>query len=87
MFDAYAGELEGEQPIASWRRVVETRESDIVHLLASATTRWPSVSIGSYPRFELSGPEVEVVLKSEDPKALAAAVAWLEPALESALES
>ena len=85
MFDAYAGELGGEQPIASWRRLVETRESDIVHLLASATTRWPSVSLGSYPRFEASGPEVEVVLKSEDPKALAEAVAWLEPALEAAL--
>jgi len=85
MFDAYADEFKGEQPIASWRRLVETRESEIVHLLASATTRWPSVSIGSYPRFEPSGPEVEVVLKSEDPSALAEAVAWLEPALESAV--
>jgi molybdenum cofactor synthesis domain-containing protein len=85
MFDAYAGEFQGEQPIASWRRLIETRESDIVHLLASATTRWPSVSLGSYPRFEATGPEVEVVLKSEDPKALAEAVAWLEPALEEAI--
>ena len=51
-------------------------------LLASATTRWPTVSIGSYPRFEPTGPEVEVVLKSADAKALAEAVAWLEPALE-----
>jgi molybdenum cofactor synthesis domain-containing protein len=84
MFEAYAGELAGERPIASWRRVVETRESEIVHLLASATTRWPSVSLGSYPRFDASGPEVEVVLKSADPKALAEAVAWLEPALEAA---
>jgi molybdenum cofactor synthesis domain-containing protein len=83
MFDAYAGELQGELPIASWRRVVETRESDIVHLLASATTRWPSVSIGSYPRFHASGPEVEVVLKSADTAALAQAVAWLEPALQA----
>jgi molybdenum cofactor synthesis domain-containing protein len=82
MFDAYADEFRGERPIASWRRLVETRESDIVHLLASATTRWPSVSIGSYPRFEPAGPEVEVVLKSEDPAALAEAVAWLEPGLE-----
>ena len=53
--------------------------------IASSTTRWPSVSIGSYPRFEPSGPEVEVVLKSADAKALAEAVAWLEPALEDAL--
>ncbi len=85
MFDAYAGELRGKEPIASWRRLVGTRESDIVHLLASATTRWPTVAIGSYPRFEASGPEVEVVLKSADAKALAEAVAWLEPALETAL--
>jgi molybdenum cofactor synthesis domain-containing protein len=87
MFNAYADEFKGQQPIASWRRLVETRESEIVHLLASASTRWPSVSIGSYPRFEPSGPEVEVVLKSEDPGALAEAVAWLEPALESAIRA
>jgi molybdenum cofactor synthesis domain-containing protein len=83
MFDAHADEFQGEQPIASWRRLVATRESDIVHLLASATTRWPSVSIGSYPRFEPTGPEVEVVLKAADGAALADAVAWLEPALEA----
>jgi molybdenum cofactor synthesis domain-containing protein len=85
MFDAYAEQLRGKEPIASWRRLVETRESDIVHLLSSATTRWPTVAIGSYPRFQASGPEVEVVLKSADAKALAEAVAWLEPALETAL--
>ena len=39
------------------------------------------VTIGSYPRFLPDGPEVEVVLKSADAAALAAAVAWLEPAL------
>ena len=83
MFDAYADEFRGDRPIASWRRLVSTRESDIVHLLASATTRWPAVSIGSYPRFEATGPLVEVVLKSADPGALAEAVAWLEPGLEA----
>jgi nicotinamide-nucleotide amidase len=81
MFDAYADEFRGERPIASWRRTLATRESDIVHLLTSATVRWPTVSIGSYPRFTAQGPEVEVVLKSGDPKALAEAVAWLEPEL------
>src|SRR6185437_10793755 len=73
MFDAYADELRGERPIATWRRVFRTRESDIVHLLASATVRWPAVSIGSYPRFTTDGPEVEVVLKSPDAKSLDAA--------------
>jgi molybdenum cofactor synthesis domain-containing protein len=82
MFDAYADKLRGDQPISSWRRAFPTRESDIVHLLTGATVRWPHVSIGSYPRFKPEGPEVEIVLKSADPKSLAQAVAWLEPELE-----
>ena len=49
-----------------------------------ATVRWPQVRIGSYPRFLPDGPEVEIVLKSANPKTLAEAVAWLEPALEEA---
>jgi molybdenum cofactor synthesis domain-containing protein len=81
MFDAYAEELRGPQPIASWRRTLATRESDIVHVLSSATARWPSVTIGSYPSFTSQGPEVEVVAKSADPVALAEAAAWLEPEL------
>jgi nicotinamide-nucleotide amidase len=81
MFDLYAEELRGDRPIASWRRTLATRESDIVHLLTTATVRWPSVSIGSYPRFTAQGPEVEVVLKSSDARALADAVRWLEPEL------
>jgi hypothetical protein len=84
MFDLYAEELRGEQPISSWRRAYRTRESDIVGLLAGATVRWPQVRIGSYPRFLPDGPEVEIVLKSADPNKLAAAVAWLEPALDAA---
>jgi molybdopterin-biosynthesis enzyme MoeA-like protein len=81
MFDLYAQELRGEQPIAAWRRAYRTRESDIVHLLAGATVRWPQVRIGSYPRFLPDGPEVEIVLKSADSKKLAEAVGWLEPQL------
>jgi len=81
MFDLYAEELRGDEPIASWRRTLATRESDIVHLLTSATVRWPAVTIGSYPRFTSEGPEVDVVLKSSDAKALRDAVAWLEPEL------
>jgi molybdenum cofactor synthesis domain-containing protein len=86
MFDLYAEELRGEQPITSWRRSYRTRESDIVQLLSGATVRWPGVRIGSYPRFEPSGPEVEIVLKSVDAKALAEAVAWLEPSLAEVSE-
>ncbi|HZO98031.1 MAG TPA: molybdopterin-binding protein [Gaiellaceae bacterium] len=83
MFDAYADELRGPEPIAAWRRSYRTRESDIVQLLTGATVRWPQVRIGSYPRFLPEGPEVEVVLKSSDARALAEAVAWIEPALEA----
>jgi molybdenum cofactor synthesis domain-containing protein len=84
MFDHYADEFRGEHPISAWRRAYATRESEIVTVLAGATVRWPEVHIGSYPRFLPGGPEVEIVLKSEDEDALAAAVAWLEPQLATA---
>ena len=87
MFNLYAEELRGDQPISSWRRAYKTRESEIVSVLAGATVRWPQVRIGSYPRFLPDGPEVEIVLKSADPGKLAAAVAWLEPNLEAATSS
>jgi molybdenum cofactor synthesis domain-containing protein len=83
MFDRYAEQLRGDQPIAAWRRAYRTRESEIVQQLAGATVRWPHVRIGSYPRFLPEGPEVEIVLKSADSAALAEAVAWLEPQLDA----
>lgn len=82
MFDLYADELRGGNPIESWRRLFRTRESTISAALVTATERWPAVSVGSYPSFETTGPEVEVVLKSADPDTLAAAVAWLERELD-----
>ncbi len=84
MFDHYADELRGSSTIVAWRSAYRTRESEIVQVLAGATVRWPQVSIGSYPRFLVDGPEVEIVLKSTDEKALAEAVAWIEPALAAA---
>jgi molybdenum cofactor synthesis domain-containing protein len=81
MFDAVADELGGGPPIAAWRRTYRTRESDIVELLAEATERWPSVLVGSYPRFERTGPEVTVVLKSSDADALGDAVTFVEGGL------
>jgi hypothetical protein len=42
------------------------------------------VRIGSYPSFQ-GGSTVEVVLKSSDPDALAAATAWLERAMDETL--
>ena len=81
MFDAVAADFAGGPPIASWRRTYRTRESDIVELLAEATERWPDVLVGSYPRFDASGPEVTVVLKSSDTGALDDAVRFVEAGL------
>jgi molybdenum cofactor synthesis domain-containing protein len=81
MFDAIAHEFRGAPPIASWRRTYRTRESEIASLLAETGERWPDVLVGSYPSFEPTGPEVEVVLKSSDPTALAAARDFVERSL------
>lgn len=83
MFDRYADELRAERPIGSWRRRVQTRESLISPALVEATVRWPAVLVGSYPSFRETGPEVEVVLKSSDPDALAEATVWLTEALDT----
>jgi molybdenum cofactor synthesis domain-containing protein len=82
MFERYADELRGGDPIAVWRRSYATGEATIVSALVTATERWPSVSVGSYPSFEPAGRSVEVVLKSADADALRAASAWLEAEVE-----
>jgi molybdenum cofactor synthesis domain-containing protein len=82
MFDRYADELRGERPIVAWRRRYATRESTITPALEQTTARWPEVLVGSYPSFQPSGPEVEVVLKSSDPDVLEAARAFLEGELD-----
>ena len=82
MFDRYADELRSGNPIAVSRRTYDTRESTIASVLVVATERWPAVSVGSYPSFDPDGPHVEIVLKSSDPDALAAAKGWLEAQLD-----
>jgi molybdopterin-biosynthesis enzyme MoeA-like protein len=78
MFDAIAEEFRHGAPIDVWRRTYRTRESEIATILAEAGERWPDVLVGSYPRFDPPGPEVEVVLKSSDVGALTEATAWVE---------
>src|SRR5919106_1538231 len=68
-----AEELRRMRPIASWRRRYRTRESEIAALLVELGERHPEVLVGSYPSFQPDGPEVEVVVKSSDPRLLAAA--------------
>lgn len=81
MFDLIADEFRGGAPIGSWRRTYRTRESEIVGVLVETEERWPDVLVGSYPRFDASGPEVTVVLKSSDDGALAQAAAFVERAI------
>jgi molybdenum cofactor synthesis domain-containing protein len=85
MFETIAEELRTGAPIGSWRRTYRTTESRIVAVLEETGTRYPSVLVGSYPSFAEGGPEVEVVLKSADAGALAAAAAWIEPLLDGAV--
>ncbi len=81
MFETVAAELGGGSPIGSWRRTYRTTESRIVAVLEAGGERYPAVRIGSYPSFGAEGSAVEIVLKSSDPEALAAATAWFERAL------
>ena len=81
MFETLAERFRGE-PIGAWRRRFSTGEGQIVSVLEEATRRHPGVTIGSYPSFLDTGPEVEVVLKSADAAALDEAATWVETALE-----
>jgi nicotinamide-nucleotide amidase len=85
MFETIADDLRGGSPIGSWRRTYKTTESRIVAVLQAAGEQHPTVRVGSYPSFGADGGRVEIVLKSSDPAALAAATAWLERALDETL--
>jgi nicotinamide-nucleotide amidase len=85
MFDTIAADVRGGAPIATWRRTYRTTESRIVGILEEMGERHPDVLLGSYPSFAGGIAEVEIVVKSSDPEALAAATAWIESALEEAV--
>jgi molybdenum cofactor synthesis domain-containing protein len=82
MFASVEEEFRRGSPIESWHRVYRTYESVISASLAETGERWPNVLVGSYPSFGNGGFTVEVVLKSSDAVALAAASAWLDSAIE-----
>lgn len=82
MFGSIEEEFRRGSPIQAWRRVYRTYESVIATTLAETVERWPGVMVGSYPSFSTEGSSVEVVLKSSDPDALAAASSWLAGAIE-----
>jgi nicotinamide-nucleotide amidase len=84
MFETIADELRADAPIATWRRTYRTTEARIVAVLEEMTALHPGVVVGSYPSFDGGVSEVEVVVKSGNRAALAAATAWIEPALDRA---
>ena len=84
MFTSIEEEFRRGSPIQAWRRNYRTYESVIAATLAEADERWPGVLVGSYPSFSTEGSTVEVVLKSSDADALAAASSWLASAIEAA---
>ena len=84
MFASIEEEFRRGRPIQAWRRNYRTYESVIAATLAEADERWPGVLVGSYPSFSTEGSTVEVVLKSSDADALAAASSWLASAIEAA---
>jgi len=83
MFESIEDELSTGPPIESWRQTYRARESEIVDVLIEAGERFPGLLVGSYPTFEDSGPQVEIVLKSSDPEQLAAAAAYVSSALDT----
>jgi molybdenum cofactor synthesis domain-containing protein len=82
MFASIEEEFRRGSPIQAWRRVYRTYESLIAATLTETAERWPGILVGSYPSFSTEGSTVEVVLKSSDADALAAASAWLAAAIE-----
>lgn len=84
MYETIEDELRAGRPIGSWRRTYRTTESRIAGVLVEAGRRYPAVRVGSYPSFDVSGSEVEVVLKSNDAETLDAAARWLERELTDA---
>ncbi len=79
-FDAIAHRL-GGQPMLTRTLRTSAAESAIAATLRSAQDRWPSVAIGSYPRYETRPWTVAVIMDSRDPAGLDACERWLRAAL------
>ncbi|MDP2311434.1 MAG: molybdopterin-binding protein [Pseudomonadota bacterium] len=75
-FEAVAHRFAGV-PVACQRLVTELGEPDIAQVLTEASERWPTVAIGSYPRFETTPHTVIVTMEGRDASSLAACEAWL----------
>jgi len=74
MLDVVAPTLQTGVKILSDTVRAGLREGDIGTALAEVAKAHPDVSIGSYPFFSETGPDTNVVVRSRDPEALAAAM-------------
>lgn len=81
-FDDVAEAFRGVPP-ATARRTTRRREVDVAPALTAVAARFPTVTIGSYPRWGegLAEEELVLTLESRDADALAAAVAALDDVL------
>lgn len=83
-FDAICARL-GGVPVTSRRLRTTAAEAVIAAPLRQAQERWPTVNIGSYPRYEQRPWTVIVILDSRDQAALAECEAWLRDQLADGL--
>jgi len=82
MLDEVAPTLRTGAKMLSVTVRADAREGDIGGPLGDVAKAYPGVSIGSYPFFdELSGPNTNIVVRSRDPKQLAAAQSDVEAML------
>lgn len=79
-FEEIAAAFAGEQ-VRSDRLYVDQQETEIAAVLMAVAARYPTVNIGSYPRFGEGDFKVIVTLESRDDPALAAAAEDLRVAL------
>lgn len=75
-FDAVSARF-GGVPLTCRRIRTEATEPEIAAALTTAAETWPTVAIGSYPRFETTPHTVLVTMESRDRAALGACEAWL----------
>jgi len=82
-FDAVSHRF-GGVVVQSRRFRTHERESNIAERLRAAQDRWPSIEIGSYPRYETQPISVVVTMDGRDTEALDACEAWLRPQFSDA---
>jgi molybdopterin-biosynthesis enzyme MoeA-like protein len=82
MLDAVSGKLKTGAKMLSQQVRADAREGDIGTPLGEIAKANPEVIIGSYPFFDGSGPNTNIVVRSRDPGKLAAAMSAVQAMLE-----